>query len=115
VSIQVRFHAELRDPLPGNRADFPRKHRHFGVIGVLNGPPTHHRHVSEWVQDWFASDTSAREPLINPMGPIGGAVRTIRGGDWSTAARWVRVSKRILAAPATANSTLGFRCALPGR
>ena len=82
---------------------------------VADRTTTHHRHVSEWVQDWFASDTSGREPLIDPMGPIGGAVRTIRVGNWSTAALWVRVSKRIPAAPGTANSTLGVRCALPGR
>lgn len=69
--------------------------------------------VQEWVQDWFASDSYAREPLIDPVGPVSGAVRAMRGGHWASNSRSVRVSKRVYASPTAATPTTGFRCTLP--
>lgn len=66
--------------------------------------------VREWVADWHAPYSA--EPANDPQGTAEGQVKVLRGGSWfSFAAYFVRASQREFAAPETANSTIGFRCA----
>ncbi len=69
--------------------------------------------VYEWCQDWYGYDyyeTSSQEP-INPLGPIQGVYRVLRGGCWKSLVDDLRCSHRHRNNPGAVNGTYGFRCA----
>lgn len=69
--------------------------------------------VYEWCQDWYGYnyyETSIQEPE-NPIGPLQGSNRTLRGGCWKSLKEDLRCSRRHRNNPGTVNSTYGFRCA----
>ena len=66
--------------------------------------------VWEWCQDWYGSYSSGSQ--TNPTGPSSGDNRVIRGGGWSTYARYCRVSNRSSYAPTNRDFNLGLRLAL---
>ena len=63
--------------------------------------------VWEWCEDWYEyySVTSQRDPL----GAASGFYRVIRGGSWSDAVRFCRVSSRSSNVPVHCSFNLGFR------
>jgi formylglycine-generating enzyme required for sulfatase activity len=65
--------------------------------------------VWEWVNDRNGGYTSA--PQTDPMGPITGADRLIRGGSFNNDSYYLRSSNRELTPPHFAASTIGFRVA----
>jgi len=74
--------------------------------------------VSEWVFDWYDASyykTLVANPsnTIDPRGPSRGATNTkvVRGGDWDALPFFARAVHRRDFDPATANPTIGFRCA----
>jgi len=68
----------------------------------------------EWCGDWFDDGYYANSPGSNPVGPIGGSDRVVRGGSFDTSANNARCSARQYAVPGeisvTAYSTFSFRC-----
>lgn len=69
--------------------------------------------VYEWCQDWYAYnyyETSMQEP-DNPLGPLQGVYRVLRGGCWKSLKEDLRCAHRHRNNPGTANGTYGFRCA----
>jgi sulfatase modifying factor 1 len=75
--------------------------------------------VSEWVTDWFAVQYEDR-PVIDPTGPPAHAASTIRmrvlrGGDYESAAPFLRGAARSAADPTAYRPTIGFRCARSAR
>ena len=67
--------------------------------------------ANEWCWDWYGSYGSG--VVSDPTGPTSGGqnnARILRGGDWSSSARFARVSSRISDDPAIADLTYGFRC-----
>ena len=64
--------------------------------------------VAEWCQDWYGSYSSL--PQYNPIGPVSGTSRVIRGGSWNYSN--VGVSDRDSGTPGICRNTLGFRLAL---
>lgn len=48
--------------------------------------------VWEWCSDWFSEYTN--EDLVNPIGPITGTERCLRGGSWYSISRYCRVTNR---------------------
>ncbi|MCB1114322.1 MAG: SUMF1/EgtB/PvdO family nonheme iron enzyme [Chlamydiia bacterium] len=69
--------------------------------------------VYEWVNDWYGYnyyEQSMQEP-VNPMGPIQGVYRVLRGGCWKSLKEDLRCSRRHRNNPGTVNGTYGFRCA----
>ena len=66
--------------------------------------------VSEWTADWFAADYYAASPAADPPGPEGGDNRVIRGGSFTSTARYLRCSYRAQADPAYGYHDLGLRC-----
>ncbi len=69
--------------------------------------------VYEWCQDWYAYnfyEASEQEPE-NPMGPIQGVYRVLRGGCWKSLDGDLRCAHRHRNKPGTVNRTYGFRCA----
>ncbi|MBP9841817.1 MAG: SUMF1/EgtB/PvdO family nonheme iron enzyme [Simkaniaceae bacterium] len=69
--------------------------------------------VYQWCQDWYNYDyyeVSTQEPH-DPMGPMQGVYRVLRGGCWKSLEEDLRCAHRHRNNPATANRTYGFRCA----
>jgi formylglycine-generating enzyme required for sulfatase activity len=69
--------------------------------------------VSEWVNDWYASDYYALGPSISPeaTGPSTGTKRVVRGGSWDQTHTIISVSARGKNTPETQSNQIGFRCA----
>jgi formylglycine-generating enzyme required for sulfatase activity len=72
-----------------------------------------HGNVWEWVQDWYGE--YSQSAVTDPTGPSGGDGRVLRGGSWSSNARYLRSANRSNYAPDNRYECLGFRLALsPG-
>ncbi|MCI5131559.1 MAG: hypothetical protein D3904_08540 [Candidatus Electrothrix sp. EH2] len=69
--------------------------------------------VYEWCSDWYSDKYDSLSSEKNPIGPSSGKFRVIRGGNWLSAARYVRSSSRYWYAPDKACPILGFRLVLP--
>ena len=66
--------------------------------------------VWEWVHDWYGAYPSA--PQVDPMGPVSGSNRVIRGCSWDNEPDDVRSSYRGNAfTPMDSNDNVGFRVA----
>jgi formylglycine-generating enzyme required for sulfatase activity len=50
--------------------------------------------VCEWVNDWYGSTYYSVSPSTNPLGPVSGTYRVLRGGGWRLIAGGVRSSYR---------------------
>jgi TonB family protein len=66
--------------------------------------------VWEWCGDWY--DQYPVERVIDPIGPISGTSRVIRGGCWKHHAGLARSASRLRLSPNARYSYLGFRPAL---
>ncbi|MCM1170444.1 MAG: SUMF1/EgtB/PvdO family nonheme iron enzyme, partial [Bacteroides sp.] len=64
--------------------------------------------VWEWCRDWYA-DIYISYETDNPAGPSSGSIRVNRGGGWSNAATYCRVSNRGRSGPGYRGNNLGFR------
>lgn len=67
-----------------------------------------HGNVYEWCQDWYKEDLGS-DPVTDPTGPPSGTVRVIRGGSYSSDARYCRSANRNDAFPSSIDSTVGLR------
>jgi len=68
-----------------------------------------HGNVWEWCLDWFAAGYYAKGPRRDPQGPDAGTQRVIRGGAWSSAAKFCRSATRDMYPPSTKVADVGFR------
>jgi formylglycine-generating enzyme required for sulfatase activity len=68
-----------------------------------------HGNVYEWCSDWFDSKYYAKSPADDPQGPESGAGQVVRGGAWSSDARFCRAAYRNVVTPEYRNSRHGFR------
>ncbi len=68
--------------------------------------------VMEWVNDWYQSDYYEEAVDANPLGPIDGVTKALRGGSWLSPAEDVTTMGRSHFDPTVARANLGFRCAL---
>jgi formylglycine-generating enzyme required for sulfatase activity len=67
--------------------------------------------VWEWVNDWYDGSYYSWSPLTNPLGPVSGTSRMLRGGSWSDSTWYLRSSFRVQATPGDYNRAFGFRVA----
>jgi formylglycine-generating enzyme required for sulfatase activity len=68
--------------------------------------------VWEWVSDWYDHDFYKDSPSKNPIGPLTGGYKGIRGGAWNSSARALRSSDRYWDPPSFRSQYFpGFRCA----
>lgn len=67
--------------------------------------------VWEWVNDWYDSYYYASSPSSNPLGPVSGQYRVLRGGSWGGFDNYVRSAYRDGYSPVSFNDNVGFRCA----
>jgi len=72
-----------------------------------------HGNVYEWVQDWYAEDYYAVSPADDPMGPLGGTRRLLRGGSVDQNGSQARSANRLSSNPSSTGFTVyyGFRLA----
>jgi len=68
--------------------------------------------VWEWVADWYDSGYygSLADGVRDPIGPLSGEYRVLRGGSWSYYEDRLRVSNRNWNSPDYNNFNFGFRC-----
>ncbi|MFN2135520.1 MAG: SUMF1/EgtB/PvdO family nonheme iron enzyme [Candidatus Promineifilaceae bacterium] len=68
--------------------------------------------VMEWVADWYSNRAYAESADTNPLGPLEGSFKVMRGGSWLSQAEEVRVTARDSFDPLVTRANLGFRCAM---
>ena len=68
-----------------------------------------HGNVWEWCLDWYGIDYYAKSPAADPLGPVAGTSRVIRGGGWYSDARDCRSSFRYAEKPLGVYYVMGFR------
>ena len=66
--------------------------------------------VWEWCSDWEDGNYFLNTPVEDPQGPEQGEAKIIRGGSWGFGPRYLRVSARAMADPASRGDGVGFRC-----
>jgi formylglycine-generating enzyme required for sulfatase activity len=65
--------------------------------------------VWEWCCDWFGEDYYKECTLKNPIGPLSGSLRVVRGSSWAHSAFRCRAAFRSSLSPAVRNAYVGFR------
>lgn len=68
--------------------------------------------VWEWVADWYNEDYYSNSPYENPLGPVTGPGRGMRGGSWVWGEEKVRATVREWGYQDASYWSTGFRCAL---
>jgi len=68
--------------------------------------------VMEWVNDWYNRRAYEDSVDTNPLGPLEGEFKVIRGGSWLSAQDEVTVTVRDSFDPLVTRANLGFRCAM---
>ena len=67
--------------------------------------------VMEWVADWYDAGYYAEAAEQNPLGPLDGEAKVIRGGSWFSRNE-VTITTRGSFVPEVSRANLGFRCAM---
>ena len=67
--------------------------------------------VWEWCQDFWA-DSYSGDYVLNPLGPVSGTDKVLRGGSWMNIAANCRVSTRYSQPQDASGPTMGFRLAM---
>lgn len=106
------------DPGCANYLANPSSAFNHGTCPVGTYPPNGYGlyevvgNVWEWVADWYDAQYYARSPLRNPLGPLSGHLRVVRGGAWVVAdPRQLRCSYRHKVPADTYSYSIGFRIA----
>jgi formylglycine-generating enzyme len=66
-----------------------------------------HGNVDEWCADWFGDYPDGL--VIDPVGPIEGGRRVLRGGSWISLGRYCRSACRLWNPPGDRSVYIGFR------
>jgi formylglycine-generating enzyme required for sulfatase activity len=87
---------------------YPEGASPYGVLDMSGN-------VYEWVADFYVEDYYLTSPDQNPTGPESSLYRVLRGGSWSDAWYYLRVTYRSFGTPFPAyyGNNIGFRCAVP--
>jgi formylglycine-generating enzyme required for sulfatase activity len=76
----------------------------YGAIGMAGN-------VQEWCNDRYDAGYYQSTSYKDPVGPLKGESRVLRGGFWFSDAGQLRASERTADAPGYINEYTGFRCA----
>ena len=69
-----------------------------------------HGNVFEWCSDWYGDHSTSS--VVDPVGPVTGSLRVVRGGSWGNEAASCRSANRLRDDPSYRNGVSGFRVAL---
>ena len=84
-----------------------QKANNFGLFGMSGN-------IWHWCNDWYSYGYDEKEKGKNPMGPVDGKVKVLRGGSWgSTSEEQLKVSNRSFSSIGNYNYDIGFRCVRP--
>ena len=98
----ANFDNRIGDTTPVGK--FPAGASPYGALDMAGN-------VSEWVSDWYAANTYAIGPAVNPFGPQTGEFRILRGGSWLNIDKVIRAAYRLWNVPEHGYEISGFRCA----
>jgi iron(II)-dependent oxidoreductase len=103
------------DDIDSSRANYYPTQMHTMPVGSYptNGYGLYDMagNVVEWVYDFYSEDYFRQSPYKNPMGPVYGKQRVIRGGGWRSGMSCNMVSFRQCLRPYWVDFNVGFRCA----
>ena len=68
--------------------------------------------VWEWCQDWYGEKYYSQSTRKNPLGPLSGTRRVLRGGAWLFEPAGIRSATRYGLTPASRSDLYGFRLSL---
>jgi formylglycine-generating enzyme required for sulfatase activity len=68
--------------------------------------------VWEWCADWYGEKSYYISSRDNPLGPITGLTRVLRGGSWENEPWYLRVTSRLTTRQDFSSSQFGFRVVL---
>jgi formylglycine-generating enzyme required for sulfatase activity len=97
----LNFDNKIATTTPANW--FPFGASPYGVLNMSGN-------VREWVWDWYADDYYQNSPYQNPLGPVEGKKRSLRGGSFTDTNRRVRLDNRLSHDPYSPGYNRGFRC-----
>ena len=66
-----------------------------------------HGNVWEWTADWYQAAYPTSNTVADPIGPVSGSHRVVRGGSWSRDGTDLRSAKRDASTPRPALATWG--------
>lgn len=69
--------------------------------------------VREWVADWFSANYYSHSPFENPLGPVTGKERILRGGSFKDGYAGILATTRFSHDPGSPGMNRGFRCVSP--
>lgn len=84
---------------------YPLGASYYGLLDMAGN-------VWEWTNDWYDENYYMKTPILNPKGPEKGSTKSLRGGSWGNAERYLKCTYRSCSSPAGAGSNLGFRCVI---
>ncbi|MEW6360392.1 MAG: formylglycine-generating enzyme family protein [Planctomycetota bacterium] len=90
-------------PFPCPVGDFEIGKSPYGVLNMAGN-------VSEWCADWYDPNYYVMSLQADPLGPVEGTYRAVRGGCWGSD-QDVRCTARKGAEPDFRHYFIGFRCA----
>lgn len=64
----------------------------------------------EWTADLYDDTYFSRSPRTDPLGPVTGTSRVVRGGSWSSSAGALRSANRLAVAEGGTSANIGVRC-----
>ena len=85
-------------------ADFSGVPSPYGAV-QLSG------NVYQWIKDWYGKGYYGKADERNPLGPLHGKYRVVRGGSWFSPAVDLRATARGPLPPGMQLPYVGFRCA----